>query len=189
MGLLDNLPNPGHLEDLERSQQQNSTTRSLAGNENWSPPRKRQHSNFDSRIRRYNFGMNEDQNEKFNFGRNETTLNQLQDLQIPSMPGVIFASDFQGPAFEFEGPAQPELPPEPETPANWFPDAGVQPMEVSDDNGDCLMNALLEALTPPGCNEEMPEQPRRSSRTRIQTQYFQSEEVERQEKAAREKEH
>ena len=121
-----------------------------------------------------------------NFGLEKTT--QRVDLQIPpSISGVIFASDFQGPNFEFEGPPQPSLPPEPPVPENWF---GAQPMEISDDHdGDYLMRTLIEALTPQGCNEENSEQPRRSSRTRTQTEYYQAEEVERQEKAAREKEH
>ena len=127
-----------------------------------------------------------------NFRLNSATQNQDRGLPISSsIPGVIFASDFQGPDFQFEGPQQPALPPVPPAPAKWFEDmAGAQPMETSDDNnGDLLMKALMEALTPPDCNEEKSEQPRRSSRTKVQTQYFQVEEVERQEKAAREKEH
>lgn len=107
-----------------------------------------------------------------------------------TLPGVIFASDYQGPDFHFQGPQQPELPPSPPPPTAWFQndDAAGAPMDISAEDVGNLLNNLLEAMTPPAEVEEVIEQPRRSSRTRIQTTYYQSDEIERHDKTAKERE-
>jgi len=61
-------------------------------------------------------------------------------------------------------------------------------MEISAEDVGNLLNELLEAMTPPAEVEEVIEQPRRSSRARVQTTYYQSDEVERHDKIAKERE-
>ena len=86
-----------------------------------------------------------------------------------------------------ESPPQNALPP-PSTSDEVLPEneENAVPMEISDDhNTDEPLDNPSEAVLPPGNEEKSDDLPRRSSRTRTQAQYYQSDEVERQDKNAR----
>ena len=166
VGILEQLPNPYYLDTLVRPQLGFLTTRTAQEAIIVSPPRKRRQQTL--------------------FQVGQTTPEEDESLQFHSnLTGVIFASDFQGPEFQFKGPQQPELPASSPPPAQWFEnEAEVAPMEISAEDVRTLLNDLVEAMTPPCEAEDIPEPPRRSSRTKVQTKYYQSDEVERQDKVA-----
>ena len=185
VGILEQLPNPDYLDTLARPQLGFLTTRTAQEANTVSPPRKRRpRAVFASDFQGPVFQIEDPH--QHNSQVEQATPEEAEPLQFHSnLTGVIFASDFQGPEFQFEGPRQPDLPAPPPPLAQWFEnEAEVAPMDVSVEDVRTLLNDLVDAMTPPCEAEETPEPPRRSSRTKVQTKYYQSDEVERHDKAA-----
>jgi hypothetical protein len=172
VGIFDVLPNPSYLNSITASQHvKHLTTRSAAHNSSiQSPPRKRQ---ILFQLPEAGFGL-----------AMETDVRQPNDQIGSTLPGMILPTEFQqNPRFQFEGSKHDTVDNGPiHVGSSEDEPMGVEPMDV-----------LLEAMTPPSPKrddvisspEETNDLPRRSTRTKNQPQFYQVDEVEREEKAAR----
>jgi len=154
-----------------------TTTRSLQDSSVNSPPRKRRHTtNFEGSVAP--FATNLEGNVvpfAIDLRPRVTTPQNNAGFEVHStLPGLILPDDFQrDPRFQYDGPNL----------------EGVFTHTIIDSTNNA-MEALLDALTPAtsprnsdsGGMVENLDQPRRSTRVRIQPQMYQSDEVERQER-------
>jgi len=135
-GILDELPNPGYLDTLVRPQQELLATRSAEEAAIKSPP------------------LGSAGIEPFSNWARQPLKGTKGNTVDRLCQGSFFASDYQGPNFEFQGPPIPELPPSTSPPAHWFQnDFGTAPMEISEADVNNLLNNLLEVMSPPQVEE------------------------------------
>ena len=178
VGIFDKLPNLSYLDAISTPQHQKhlttrSTQRSCLTS---SPPRKKQHLQvgFQSTCE-VTFGVD------VTTPIAETDVGQRAPQIGSTLPGMILPEEFQrDPRFQFDGPSNIPI-------HDGF--GGSSDDENMDDEP---LNALLEAFSPnPGkeiassSTDETEEPPRRSTRAKVTPQLYQSDEVEREEKAAR----
>ena len=158
IGILENLPNSKYLDAQQRPRQRHATTRSPQEGDVEEPPRKKRHQVV--------------------FQVGTTTQGSQGGRHLSKLSGSNLPLNLQDPGFQFERPPQPDVSPSHSAPETWFQNLpGEVLMETS------LMDVSVDALTPAG--EEV-DQPRRSSRVKVPATYYQSDEVERQDKALRE---